>query len=106
LNYLSENLERPAERWGVLLFGAACISRIVNCTLCSPRMLGAFHVTMIALVMAAWFGVPKSNTQGTQDMTQLLTGAPIWVWPLLVVLILVGLRARNERTAPVLLIYG
>jgi hypothetical protein len=43
---------------------------------------------------------------GTRDMTQLLTGAPIWVWPLLVVLMLVGLRARKERTAPVLLIYG
>lgn len=39
-------------------------------------------------------------------MTQFLTGAPVWVWPLLVVLILVGLRARKERFAPVLLIYG
>ncbi len=39
-------------------------------------------------------------------MTQFLTGAPIWVWPLLVILILVGLRARKERSAPVLLIYG
>ena len=39
-------------------------------------------------------------------MTQLLTGAPIWVWPLLGVLILMGLRACKERSAPVLLIYG
>ncbi|MGC1505133.1 MAG: hypothetical protein WA782_13475 [Sulfitobacter sp.] len=38
-------------------------------------------------------------------MTQFLTGAPIWVWPLLALLIFVGLRARQERTAPALLIY-
>lgn len=39
-------------------------------------------------------------------MTQLFTGAPIWVWPLLAVLIFVGLRARHERTVPVVLLYG
>ncbi len=39
-------------------------------------------------------------------MTQLLTGAPIWVWPLLLVLILVGLRARKDRRAPAILIYA
>lgn len=38
-------------------------------------------------------------------MTQFLTGAPIWVWPLLALLIFVGLRARQERMAPALLIY-
>lgn len=39
-------------------------------------------------------------------MTQLITGAPIWVWPLLAVLLFVGMRARHERTVPVGLIYG
>lgn len=38
-------------------------------------------------------------------MTQLLTGAPLWVWPLLALLVFTGLRARQERMAPVLLIY-
>ncbi len=38
-------------------------------------------------------------------MTQLLTGAPIWVWPLLAVLVLTGLRARKERTVPEVFIY-
>jgi hypothetical protein len=39
-------------------------------------------------------------------MTQLFTGAPIWVWPLLVVLVMVGLRARHERTVPAVLLYA
>jgi hypothetical protein len=39
-------------------------------------------------------------------MTQLITGAPVWVWPLCVVLVLVGLRARRERLAPAGLIYA
>jgi hypothetical protein len=39
-------------------------------------------------------------------MTQLFTGAPIWVWPLLAVLVIVGMRARHERTVPVVLLYG
>ncbi len=38
-------------------------------------------------------------------MTQFLTGAPVWVWPLLLLLILVGLRARQARSVPVVLIY-
>jgi hypothetical protein len=38
-------------------------------------------------------------------MTQLITGAPIWVWPLLVGLILVGMRARKPRTAPAAVLY-
>lgn len=38
-------------------------------------------------------------------MTQFLTGAPIWVGPLLALLIFVGLRARQARSVPVLLIY-
>lgn len=39
-------------------------------------------------------------------MTQLITGAPIWVWPLLALLVFAGLRARQDRTAPVALVYG
>lgn len=39
-------------------------------------------------------------------MTQLITGAPIWVWPLLAVLVFVGMRARHDRTVPEGLIYG
>ena len=39
-------------------------------------------------------------------MTQIFASAPIWVWPLLAALIFVGLRARHERTVPVVLIYG
>jgi hypothetical protein len=38
-------------------------------------------------------------------MTRFLTGAPIWVWPLLLLLIVVGLRARRDREVPVVLIY-
>ena len=38
-------------------------------------------------------------------MTQFITGAPIWVWPLLLLLVVVGLRARKRRMAPVALIY-
>jgi len=39
-------------------------------------------------------------------MTQIITGAPIWVWPLLALLVLVGLRARQDRTVHVGLIYA
>lgn len=39
-------------------------------------------------------------------MTSLITGAPLWVWPLFVVLLLVGLRARRNREAPVVLVYA
>ena len=38
-------------------------------------------------------------------MTQIITGAPIWVWPLLALLVLLGLRARHTRSVPVVLIY-
>lgn len=38
-------------------------------------------------------------------MTQFITGAPIWVWPLLALLIFVGMRARLTRMVPVALIY-
>jgi len=36
----------------------------------------------------------------------IVSGAPIWVWPLLVLLIIIGLRATKDRTAPVGLIYA
>jgi hypothetical protein len=36
----------------------------------------------------------------------LLTNAPIWVWPLFVLLVFVGLRATRPRNAPVALFYG
>lgn len=39
-------------------------------------------------------------------MAQIFTGAPIWVWPLLIVLIAVGMRARRTRFAPTALIYA
>ena len=39
-------------------------------------------------------------------MTQLFTGAPIWIWPLLAALFFVGMRARRDRTAPVILIFS
>lgn len=35
----------------------------------------------------------------------IVSGAPIWVWPLLVVLVLLGLRATRTRTAPIALYY-
>jgi len=39
-------------------------------------------------------------------MTQIFTGAPIWVWPFLVVLIIIGMRARRDRKASAFLIYA
>ena len=39
-------------------------------------------------------------------MTQIFTAAPIWVWPLLAILIIFGMRARRDRTAPAFLIYA
>ena len=36
----------------------------------------------------------------------ILTGAPIWVWPLLVALIWLGLRSTKQRRVPVWLIYA
>jgi len=38
-------------------------------------------------------------------MSQIFLNAPIWVWPLLIVLIVIGLRARRDRRAPVVMIY-
>lgn len=39
-------------------------------------------------------------------MTQIFTGAPVWVWPLLGVLVSVGVRARRERWVPAAMIYA
>lgn len=39
-------------------------------------------------------------------MVQVMTGAPLWVWPLLVVLVFVGVRARRERSVPAGMIYA
>lgn len=39
-------------------------------------------------------------------MTQMITGAPVWVWPLLAVLLIVGMRARHMRTVPAGLVYA
>lgn len=38
-------------------------------------------------------------------LIQIISGAPIWVWPLLVGLVLLGLRATKERRTPYLPIY-
>lgn len=38
-------------------------------------------------------------------MLQFLTGAPLWVWPLLALLIFVGIRSARQRTAPILMVY-
>lgn len=38
--------------------------------------------------------------------SELFTSAPIWVWPLLIVLIYFGLRARHDRWVPVYVIYA
>ncbi|KEJ89387.1 hypothetical protein [Sulfitobacter donghicola] len=38
-------------------------------------------------------------------MTQFITGAPVWVWPLLALLVFIGLRARHERRVPVFPLY-
>ena len=39
-------------------------------------------------------------------MVQVMTGAPLWVWPLLVVLVMVGARARRNRWVPVGMVYA
>lgn len=36
---------------------------------------------------------------------QILTGAPIWVWPLLALLVFLGTKATKLRETPVILIY-
>ena len=38
-------------------------------------------------------------------MQSFLTNVPIWVWPLLIGLLTVSLRATRSRTAPLLLVY-
>jgi len=35
----------------------------------------------------------------------IFTSAPLWVWPLLALLLLLGLRSRQERTLPMAVIY-
>lgn len=37
-------------------------------------------------------------------ITNILTNAPIWIWPLLVLLVLIGLRASRDRAAPIWLL--
>lgn len=39
-------------------------------------------------------------------MTQVMTGAPIWVWPLLAALVFAGLRARQNRRVHVGVLYA
>ena len=36
---------------------------------------------------------------------QFIAGAPLWVWPLLALLIMIGLRATRRRTTPAWLFY-
>jgi len=36
---------------------------------------------------------------------QVLAGAPIWVWPLLVVLVVMGVRASKRRSMPVFVLF-
>ena len=38
-------------------------------------------------------------------MLQIFTNAPIWVWPLFVLLVVLGLRARKTRRVPVIVMY-
>ncbi|WP_425099782.1 hypothetical protein [Tropicibacter sp. S64] len=38
-------------------------------------------------------------------MTQILANIPLWVFPLLVLLVALGLRATRDRTAPVWVLY-
>ena len=39
-------------------------------------------------------------------MSAIITETPVWVWPLFLLLLAVGLRARHERFVPVGLFYG
>ena len=41
-----------------------------------------------------------------QYISGILTGAPIWVWPLLAVLVWLGLRSSKQRRVPVWLVYA
>ncbi|WP_298857409.1 hypothetical protein [uncultured Sulfitobacter sp.] len=39
-------------------------------------------------------------------MSAVLTGTPIWVWPLFILLVILGLRARHERLVPIIMFYA
>lgn len=39
-------------------------------------------------------------------MSAIITGTPIWVWPLFILLLVLGLRARHERMVPIGLFYA
>lgn len=39
------------------------------------------------------------------ELSQILINVPIWVWPLFVLLVVLGLRASRTRTVPKLVIY-
>lgn len=38
-------------------------------------------------------------------VVQFLNGAPVWIWPLLILLIVLGFRASRTRTAPIFLFF-
>ena len=38
-------------------------------------------------------------------MSAILTETPVWVWPLFILLVVLGLRARHERMVPIALFY-
>ncbi len=42
----------------------------------------------------------------SQWITGIVAGAPIWVWPLLILLIIVGIRSSRDRTTSAYLYYG
>ena len=48
---------------------------------------------------------PEASSAAMQIITGFLSGPPIWVWPLLVVLFLIGWRASKPRTSSVYLYY-
>ena len=39
-------------------------------------------------------------------MSELITQTPIWVWPLFILLVVLGLRARRERLVPLAMFYA
>lgn len=39
-------------------------------------------------------------------MSAIITGTPVWVWPLFILLVVLGLRARHERSVPSGLFYA
>lgn len=42
----------------------------------------------------------------SEVLSGVANGAPIWVWPLLIVLLFVGLRATRKRSSSIFLYYG